>query len=870
MPVPLLWLLMMQWGWLVPVEQLSLDWRFLVRGSQESEARIHYMNRDELTTAVYGSYPFPRRLYGKAADAVIELGGASAVFFDFLLSPMGESALLPREVALEDQGRAASYIRKHHPRIVLAGAYTNLYYEFTNEVSRLPLKVPVDETATPYDIEANPYPETPLYPLWNLSVSDGFIQREGWGRVGLINSDPGRSAGAIWRWMPLFVETRGPAHAYVYLRGYARWLQQQNPDLTGHVAIDVIEGEDEADGYYELTVNSAGIEGLSSDAFLLPKVIPHTFYTAAIESMAAAAGLNSQTDIRIGEDHLTIGGEEGDISRIVPLTAGQLLEINWYAPWLNREIETARVRSRELELAWRIIELEGQLSANPDLLPGLKSEFIDAVQGLIDLPRNADSPKASMALVLALYDFFRESDEACQEVILRWFERFDGTTVFCGPTDPILQDIGPTPIDDGNVPRVTAHANLYKSIVDGRFLKRLPREGWSTAGVTFALTFMVCLLAIPSGRHSAPAKSSSVLLLFVYTGGVFVAFSYFDWVLPFTAPIGAAVSTALVGLAVQLVLEEKAKGRIKGMFGAYLSPDLVNQMVESGEEPQLGGINSEITAFFSDVQSFSAFSEKLSPSQLVDLMNEYLTAMTEILMEEGCFVDKYIGDAIVGMFNAPFPIDDHALRACRASARMQERQIELGRKWTSEGDRWPEIVHGMQTRMGCNTGQAIIGNMGSARRFNYTMMGDTVNLAARCESGAKSYGVYIMVTGETRRSAEASGAGVCVFRLLDRIVVKGRTQPVEVHELLGLRESVSDEAIDCVKTFEQGFQAYLRRDWDLAVRCFKESAELEPNRPDRNPLAPTTPSQLFIERCEQMRESPPPEDWDGVFVMETK
>src|SRR5699024_6002086 len=177
-------------------------------------------------------------------------------------------------------------------------------------------------------------------------------------------------------------------------------------------------------------------------------------------------------------------------------------------------------------------------------------------------------------------------------------------------------------------------------------------------------------------------------------------------------------------------------------------------MIASGQQPQLGGSEIYMTVFFSDIQSFSTFSEQLEPTKLVALMNEYLTAMTNIITDEGGTLDKYIGDAIVAFFGAPVKLDDHAARACVISQHMQKRLDELSAKWSHEGDKWPQIIHHMKNRIGINTGKMITGNIGSARRFNYTVMGDAVNLAARCESAAKNYGVYTMVTGETKAEAE--------------------------------------------------------------------------------------------------------------------
>jgi adenylate cyclase len=234
------------------------------------------------------------------------------------------------------------------------------------------------------------------------------------------------------------------------------------------------------------------------------------------------------------------------------------------------------------------------------------------------------------------------------------------------------------------------------------------------------------------------------------------------------APLGAAVSCTFSGALIHLASERRQKRRITGLFGTYLSPSLVEKMVESGEEPKLGGIDAEITAF-SDVQGFSGFSELLEPQQLVALMNEYLSAMTDILMEEGCYVDKYIGDAIVGIFDSPVALENHALRGCVATQLLHKRLAELRSRMGLRGRQVAALCFPDANADRHEHRSGYGRQYGLRKCFNYTMMGDTVNLAARCESGAKSYGVYTMVTGETKRAAEAAGND-CVFRFLDKIV----------------------------------------------------------------------------------------------------
>jgi len=321
-----------------------------------------------------------------------------------------------------------------------------------------------------------------------------------------------------------------------------------------------------------------------------------------------------------------------------------------------------------------------------------------------------------------------------------------------------------------------------------------------------------------------------------------------------------------------VVIEQKAKGKLKGMFGSYVSSDLVEQMVASGEEPSLGGEETAITAFFSDVQAFSSFSELLTPTGLVDLMNEYLTAMTNILQEERGTLDKYIGDAIVAMYGAPIPMGDHAYQAVRTAILMQQKQIQLREKWVHEEEKWGKcygLVTKMQTRIGCNTGTATVGNMGALDRFNYTMMGDMVNLAARCESGAKAYGAYIMVTEETKIASEKTKDDIA-FRYLDKIVVKGRSQPVAMFEPTGFMSELTQETQDCLDCFKQGIDKYLLQDWDGALNLFEQAKDLEPNKPGVTPGVADNPSIILIDRCKVMKENPPGDDWDGVYVMTTK
>lgn len=446
---------------------------------------------------------------------------------------------------------------------------------------------------------------------------------------------------------------------------------------------------------------------------------------------------------------------------------------------------------------------------------------------------------------------------------------FDGKIVLVGATVPELHDFHATPysgaIESGAMSGVEVHAHALQTLLDQNYLYSMPRP-WA-----WALILLVALLMTVAARRLNIWVSLGVLLLF--WGGYFAAciwlFVAHDYMLAITGPVMAALLGYGGTLGHGYVVEQRQKQRIKGMFQSYVSPALVERMVERGEEPKLGGEQQRITAFFSDIQGFSTISEQLEAPRLVELMNQYLSAMTDIVNEQGGTLDKYIGDAIVAFYGAPVYFEDHAYRACVTSQLMQRKLKTLRKRWKTDGQEWPELVHTLRNRIGINTGTMVTGNIGSQRRFNYTMMGDNVNLAARCESGAKSYGAYTMVTEPTKEEAQAYGDR-CVFRVLDQIVVKGKTEPVRVYEIYGLKTEVEAKDRECIELYEAGYQAYLEQNWDKARRHLEDAALLEPRQPDEDPGVKTNPSLVLLERCRHLKEEPPGEDWNGVYVMETK
>lgn len=332
-------------------------------------------------------------------------------------------------------------------------------------------------------------------------------------------------------------------------------------------------------------------------------------------------------------------------------------------------------------------------------------------------------------------------------------------------------------------------------------------------------------------------------------------------VIPIVAPIVSLFVTYTANVIYKFIVEQKDKNFLKDTFGAYISPDLINQMYKDKQEPKLGGVAGYHTAFFSDIQSFSSFSEVLEPTRMVSLMNQYLTEMTDTLLEHKGTLDKYIGDAIVAFYGAPVSMENHEYHACLTALEMEKKLVNMRQRWKEEGD-WPDLVHNIRHRVGLNSGEMVTGNMGSAMRMNYTMMGDTVNLAARLEPAAKQYGVYIFVAENTYKAV----ADQFDWRFLDYIRVKGKKKPVKAYELFSLKGELSEQNSQLVQAFDEGMELYHDQNWVKAKKQFKEALKLEEKFSDR----PTTPSAVYLDRCDYYKNDPPGKDWDWVWTMRTK
>jgi len=442
---------------------------------------------------------------------------------------------------------------------------------------------------------------------------------------------------------------------------------------------------------------------------------------------------------------------------------------------------------------------------------------------------------------------------------------FQGKVFLLGSTAAALFDLVSAP-HEAEFPGVLIHATILENILNENFLSILKdhQQVWIILGLALLCAIVASLF---------PPVAGFFLMLLIAALYLLISLHYFEEgvYLGLARQELTIFLSFIVIMVIRYFFEEREKRFLDKTFKQYISPELIEIMKESGEKPELGGQEIYATAFFTDIAGFSSFSEAIgSPAKLVELLNEYLGAMTDILVKDRGTLDKYIGDAIVAIFGAPLPIDDHAQRACLVALKMQNHLRDLRHKWHEEGDKWPKLVQKMHMRIGINTGNMVVGNMGSAMRMNYTMMGDTVNLAARLESASKQYGVYIQVADVTLQNLQE---GSILSRPLDLVVVMGKTEPVLCHELLALREDVTPDLVELVRLWNEARTAYIAMNWDKAIELFEQCLPLEPFHPDKDPGSKTSPSHVFIKRCQAYREQPPVpagETWNGVYVATSK
>ncbi|MDC7127112.1 MAG: adenylate/guanylate cyclase domain-containing protein, partial [Spirochaetales bacterium] len=295
------------------------------------------------------------------------------------------------------------------------------------------------------------------------------------------------------------------------------------------------------------------------------------------------------------------------------------------------------------------------------------------------------------------------------------------------------------------------------------------------------------------------------------------------------------------------------KSYIRNAIGHYLSYDVINSLIDDPDKLSLGGQKKNMTAMFTDIKSFSTISEQLDPSDLVNVLNMYLTEMSNIVMDSGGTIDKYEGDAIIAFFGAPVDYPDHAKKACSAAVKMKKLEAEMNTKFMGEGF----IPSPLLTRIGVNSGDMVVGNMGTARKMDYTIMGNAVNLAARLEGVNKQYNCWKLISSMT---ADELGDSF-LLRSLDRVRVVGINEPVRLYELVDELSYADEKTKECIGLFHDALEEFEKRDWVKSYKLFKKVQELSPE---------DGPTKIYIKRCVEYNKKAPSDDWDGVFNLTSK
>ncbi len=425
-------------------------------------------------------------------------------------------------------------------------------------------------------------------------------------------------------------------------------------------------------------------------------------------------------------------------------------------------------------------------------------------------------------------------------------EDLAGKWVLVGFTAPGLLDMKPSPLAPV-YPGVELHATLLDNLLRGDFLRSAPF--WVLWLWALVLAVAVTLTVFFASRLWA-TLAALALLLGLQVGLSLLAFRISWWVDP-VGP-GAALGLAFaLAAAYSYATEGRQKQAIRRMFAQYMSEKVIAHLMAHPERLKLGGERRRVTLFFSDLAGFTSLSERLTPEEVVSLLNDYLSRMTDIILAEEGTVDKFEGDAIMAFWGAPLPQEDQALRACRTALEQQAALLELNRIFREK--HLPPLA----MRIGLHTGEAVVGNLGSQNRFDYTVIGDTVNLAARLEGLNKFYGTFILVSETT-----AGECGDAVeFQELDRVAVKGRETPVVVYQPLALKNGLTPEEALVREEFAEGLAWYRQGN-------FSQAAALWQNILAKNPEH--GPARMFLGRCQEFLYSPPPPDWDGVFRPDKK
>ncbi|UCB45218.1 MAG: adenylate/guanylate cyclase domain-containing protein [Spirochaetota bacterium] len=428
---------------------------------------------------------------------------------------------------------------------------------------------------------------------------------------------------------------------------------------------------------------------------------------------------------------------------------------------------------------------------------------------------------------------------------------FKDKIVTIGASISELHDNFPTPffVSGGRIltPGVEIHSNFIQSVLDQNFIATVP----DYYVYLITLIFTIALAFIIKRTKPVIGITSAIGMAAVYSIVNVLLFARWQILMNFITPMSGIGLTVIGCIAYQYFSEEREKMRVRSVFKHYLAENVVDSVLEDTDTLRFGGEKKHLTVLFSDIRSFTTYSEKYLPEEVVAILGEYLTEMVDVIQKHEGMLDKFVGDEIMAVFGAPYYMDDHAEKACFTALEMIRKLDELKEKWQEQGR------EGFNIGIGVNTGDMIVGNLGSTQIFDYTVIGDAVNLGARLEGINKVYQTANNIIISEFTKDELSDK--IVTRELDSVRVKGKKKPVAIFELVGEKDVVVYPE-EFLGHFSAGLASYKKMEWERAIEEFSKGCKIKEDEV----------CNMYIKRCRHFKKNPPAEDWDGVFTLKTK
>jgi adenylate cyclase len=430
-------------------------------------------------------------------------------------------------------------------------------------------------------------------------------------------------------------------------------------------------------------------------------------------------------------------------------------------------------------------------------------------------------------------------------------DTFKDKVVLVGATIEELHDNFPTPFyiagKETLTPGVEIHANFVQNVLDQNYISHVPDM------YVYLITLIFTILVAFIIKRTKPLIGilAAVGIAVVYLVVNLFLFARMQILMNFITPM-TGIGGAVIGcIAYQYFSEEKEKMRVRSVFKHYLAENVVDSVLENTDALKFGGEKKHLTVLFSDIRSFTTYSEKYSPEEVVSILGEYLTEMVDVILKYQGMLDKFVGDEVMAVFGAPYYMEDHAKKACLSALEMMRTLDRLKEQWTEQGRETFNIG------IGVNTGDMIVGNLGSTQIFDYTVIGDAVNLGARLEGINKVYQTAnnIIISEFTKNEI----GDEIVTRELDSVRVKGKKKPVAIFELVGEKEVIVYPE-EFLAHFTEGLASYKGMQWDRAIKEFREGIKIKEDEV----------SKMYLKRCQHFKKNPPGEEWDGVFTLKSK